>query len=162
MRILLPREKSWIYCAKVCDPPSQSVSCLARECPTMNYKSVFAMPSLSTRKRVLIVTKAGAAAQQRSEFLRRNGYEVDTASSLASAVEMTRTHSYDLVVLALNDYADIKKVASQIQRLNPNTLITCLTDVRKAIPPLPSHRMLWTGEPLEYFLARVEALAATA
>jgi hypothetical protein len=128
----------------------------------MNQKACFVLPSLSRRKRVLIVTKANTEAQQRSEFLRRNGYEVDCASSLNGAVTLTRTHSYDLVVLAVNDCSAIKKTAAQIQRLNPNTLITCLTDVRKAIPPLPSHRMLWSGEPLEYFLARVEALAATA
>ena len=120
------------------------------------------MPSLSSRKRLLIVAKTGSAVQQRSEFLRRHGYEVDCATGLNSALNLTRTHSYDMVVLTFNgDCANIKKVASQIQKLNPNTLVTCLANTNK-IPPLPSHRMLWTGEPLEYFLARVEALAATA
>ena len=45
---------------------------------------------------------------------------------------------------------------------NPNAMIACLADCKKAIPPLPCDRLLWKGEPLEYFLARVEALAATA
>jgi len=156
-------EKTGIYCAKVCDPPSHSISCLAREFSKMNHKSCFAMPSLSSRKRLLIVAKTGTAAHQRSEFLRRNGYEVDCASGLTGAIAMSRMRSYDMVVLALNgDCANIKKVASQIQKLNPNTLVTCFADCSKAIPPLASDRMLWTGEPLEYFLARVEALAATA
>jgi len=129
----------------------------------MNPKTCVAVGSLSNRKRLLIVAKSDAAAHHRSEYLRRNGYEVDCASGLSNALQMSRARSYDMVVLALDgDSMNIKKLATQIQRLNPNALVTCLADCSKAIPPLPSHRMLWSSEPLEYFLARVEALAATA
>jgi CheY-like chemotaxis protein len=129
----------------------------------MAQKSCFAINSISVRKRMLIVGSTRFDANQQTDFLRRRGYEVDCASRGDVAISMTRTHSYDVVVLALDcDSPRIAELAARIQKLNPNALVTCLADCKKALPPLPAHRMLWKGEPLEYFLARVEALAATA
>jgi len=127
----------------------------------MNQKSCFAINSYSARKRLLIVANTRVDADQRSEFLRRNGYEVDCATGSDVALNMTRTHSYDVVVLAL-DCNEVAEIAARIQKLNPNAMIACLADCKKTIPPLPCDRLLWKGEPLEYFLARLEALAATA
>lgn len=127
----------------------------------MNSKPCFATNALSSRKRLLIVANTCADADQRSEYLRRNGYEVDCATEKDVALALSRTHSYDVVVLAL-ECAGIAELADHIQKLNPNAMVACLADCKKAIPPLPCDRMLWKGEPLEYFLARVEALAATA
>ena len=129
----------------------------------MNSKSHFVMHSLSSRKRLLIVANTPVDADQRSEFLRRNGYEVDCASSSDVALAMARTHSYDVVVLALEDNCgEVTFLANALQKSNPNAMVACLADCKKPVPPLRCDRMLWKGEPLEYFLARVEALAATA
>ena len=127
----------------------------------MNQKTCLAINSFSARKRLLIVANTRVDADQRSEYLRRNGYEVDCASGSDVAISMTRTHSYDVVVLTI-DCDQIAELAARIQKLNPNAMVACLADCKKAIPPLPCDRLLWKGEPLEYFLARVEALAATA
>ena len=127
----------------------------------MTQKSCFAIDSYSARKRLLIVANTRVDADQRSEYLRRNGYEVDCATGTDVALSLTRSHSYDVVVLAL-DCDDVASVAARIQKLNPNALVACLADCKKAIPPLPCDRMLWKGEPLEYFLARLEALSAIA
>jgi len=129
----------------------------------MNHKPCLAIHSYTARKRLLIVTSTCADANQRSEYLRRNGYEVDCATGSEPALSLARTHSYDVVVLALDPGTPgIAGLAARIQKRNPNAMIACLADCKKAIPPLPCDRLLWKGEPLEYFLARVEALAATA
>jgi CheY-like chemotaxis protein len=119
--------------------------------------------SLSARKRLLIVANTRVDADQRSEFLRRNGYEVDCATGSDVALSMARTRSYDVVVLALEgESIDVAFLAKAIQKSNPNAMVACLADCKKPVPLLPPNRMLWRGEPLEYFLARVETLAATA
>ena len=127
----------------------------------MNRKPSFAMTSFSGCKRLLFVAEHLGDAGLRSEFLRRHGYEVDFANGAAMALAMARTHSYDLVLMAVDTPA-LKALASKLQRLNPNATVACLADCSQAIPQMPGYRMLWKGEPLEYFLARVETLAATA
>jgi len=129
----------------------------------MNRKPHLVVNPLSTRKRLLIVANTRVDADQRSEFLRRNGFEVDCAAGRDVALAMSRTRSYDVVVLALDsDCHVIANLAGAIQKANPNAMVACLADCKKPVPPLPCDRMLWKGEPLEYFLARVETLAATA
>jgi CheY-like chemotaxis protein len=125
----------------------------------MNRKTDLAL--ISGRKRLLLVASTLPDAGFRSEFLRRNGYEVDFASGPETAITMSRTRSYDVVLLYVETPA-VETLAGRIQRLNPNALVACLADCSKAIPALPCHRMLWKAEPMEYFLARVNALAATA
>jgi len=127
----------------------------------MNRKSTFAVTSLSGRKRLLLVADNAGESGLRSEFLRRNGYDVDFANGAALALAMARTHSYDIVLMAVETPA-LKVLASKLQRLNPNATVGYLADCSKTLPPMPCSRMLWKGEPLEYFLARVETLAATA
>jgi len=113
------------------------------------------------RKRLLIVAPTCVDADQRSEYLRLRGYQVDCAPNAAVALSLSYQHSYDIVVLAIDsDHLGIAQLADQLQKLNPNSTVTCLADCKKPIPPLPCDRMLWKGEPLEYFVARVEALAA--
>lgn len=103
----------------------------------------------------------GVDTDERSEFLRHRGYHVDCAADLNISLDLSRSHGYDLIVLALDpEDCSIAKVAEKLKRINPTSTITCLADCKKPIPPLPCHSMLWKGEPLEYFAARVEALSA--
>lgn len=127
----------------------------------MNRKPTFAISSLSGRKRLLFVAERLGDAGLRSDFLRRNGYDVDFANGAAMALAMARTHSYDIVLMGVETPA-LKALAAKIQRLNRNATVAYIADCSQAIPPMPCYRMLWKGEPLEYFLARVETLAATA
>lgn len=127
----------------------------------MNHKPAFSMTSLSARKRLLFVAGSLGDAGLRSDFLRRNGYDVDFANGPAMALAMARTHSYDIVLMGVDTPA-LKALAARVQKLNPNAAVAYLADCSKTIPPMPCYRMLWKGEPLEYFLARVETLTATA
>jgi CheY-like chemotaxis protein len=129
----------------------------------MIEKASCALRPIGMRRRVLLVGATSSDAERRSEFLRHRGYDVDFASCSEAAIVMTRSHSYDVIVLPV-DLAEgcLEKLARRLQRLSPNSTIACLADSRKPIPALSKGPLLWTGEPLEYFLARVDALAATA
>jgi CheY-like chemotaxis protein len=129
----------------------------------MTHKSSFVMRPLGTRKRVLLVGATASDAEQRSDYLRRRGYEVDFTSNCEVAVTLSRTRSYDLIVLPVElSSGTLERTYRTLQRLNPNSTITCLADCKKPLPALPPDRLLWKGEPLEYFLARVDALSTTA
>jgi CheY-like chemotaxis protein len=129
----------------------------------MTHKSSSSMRPLGTRKRVLLVGATASDAERRCDCLRRRGYEVDSASCCEAAVTLSRSHSYDVIVLPLElTNGSLEKTCRRLQRLNPNSTITCLADSRKPLPALPPDRLLWKGEPLEYFLARVDALSTSA
>jgi CheY-like chemotaxis protein len=129
----------------------------------MTHKSSFVMCPSGTRKRVLLVGATASDAEQRSDYLRRRGYEVDSASCCEVAVTLSRTRSYDLIVLPVElSNGTLERTCRTLERLNPNSTITCLADCKKPLPALPPDRLLWKGEPLEYFVARVDALSRTA
>ena len=129
----------------------------------MTHKSSLVMRPIGARKRVLLVDATASDAAQRSEFLRHRGYDVDSVSCGEAAVEISRSHSYDLIVLPVElTNGCLEKFCRKLQRLNPNSTIACLADCKKPLPSLPPDRLLWKGEPLEYFTARIDALAATA
>lgn len=126
----------------------------------MDRKEVFPVDRHFARKRLLIVGTTCSDTDQRSEYLRLRGYEVDCASTADAALTLSRSRNYHLIVLTV-DSGDrsIARLAEKLKRLNPAGTVTCLADCKKPIPPLPCHSMLWKGEPLEYFAARVEALS---
>lgn len=128
----------------------------------MTHKSEFALRPLGSHKRVLLVVTRQDSCEQRSELLRSRGYEVDCTTSTRSAVAMNRAKSYDIIVLPIDmDCDSLPKITRTLQRHNPNATIACLADCKKPLPALPGHCLLWKGEPLEYFVARVDALAVT-
>ena len=102
-------------------------------------------------------------AARRCDVLRQRGYEVDSVSEANDAVTFSRMHSYDLIVLPVDvGSVGVEKLSRRLHRVSPNSRIACLADGKKPIPSMPACSMLWKGEPLEYFLARVDALATTA
>ncbi|HWR14229.1 MAG TPA: hypothetical protein VN577_05345 [Terriglobales bacterium] len=129
----------------------------------MAQRSSFVLRPLGSQKRVLLVATSYQDAAERSECLRRRGYEVDSASCAEAAMTMTRSRSYDIIVIPVElNAVCAEDLSRKLQRLNPNATIACLADCKKPLPSLPPGRLLWKGEPLEYFIARFEALAHTA
>ena len=129
----------------------------------MESKSTFALRPLGTRKRVLLIGATPSDVEQRSEFLRNRGYDVDSTACGESAITLSRSHSYDLIVVPVEiANGRLNTLCRKLQRLNPNSTIACLADCKKPLPAMPPDRLLWKGEPLEYFTARIDALAATA
>jgi PleD family two-component response regulator len=127
------------------------------------HKSNLAAHPLGSRKRVLLVVTNRDEAARRSDVLRNRGYEVDSASGANDALTLSRMNSYDLIVLPVDvDSIGVEKLSRRLRRLSPNSLIACLADCKKPIPFMPAGNLLWKGEPLEYFLARIDALATIA
>jgi|SRR4051812_29399068 PleD family two-component response regulator len=120
------------------------------------------LSSLTINKRVLIVADECGDSEERSECLRDRGFRVDCAVGGDAAVRMSRSVAYDLIVLAMDSAFSVCDLATELQTVRKDVMITCLADCWETIPPLPCDRLLWTSEPLEYFAARVEALAAAA
>lgn len=118
---------------------------------------------LHARKRVLILTDGISDAELRSSSLRSRGYEVDSVDCADAAIALTRSRSYDLIVIPLQcEKVCAEKLGRQLQRMNPNSMIACLADCKKPLPQLKSANLLWKGEPIEYFIARIDTLATTA
>jgi PleD family two-component response regulator len=128
----------------------------------MARKATFVMRPLRTQKRVLLVIGNSDDAARRTDFLRHSGYDVDSCIGEEAALTMSRTHSYDLIVLPVDGNVQVERLCRRLQRINPNSTVACLADCKKPIPSLPAGRLLWQGEPLEYFLARLDALSSTA
>jgi PleD family two-component response regulator len=127
----------------------------------MAQKALLPIDARASRKRVLIVASTCMDADMRSAYLRTRGYDVDCVASANVALRLSRVHSYDLILLAVDpDFPSLTELARELEQIRPTSTIACLADCKKPIPPLPCHRMLWKGEPLEYFVARVEALAS--
>ncbi len=129
----------------------------------MAHKSQLVMRPHGSHKRVLLVATAPSDTEKRLDILRARGFEADAANCSDVALALSRSHSYDLIVLGIDlEAGSLASFCRKLQRINPNSTVACLADCKKPIPALPPDRLLWRGEPLEYFLARVEALAATA
>jgi CheY-like chemotaxis protein len=112
---------------------------------------------------VLLVADGISDAAKRSASLRERGYEVDAVDSAKSAIVMTRSHSYDLIVIPGDcNSIGVNELGRQLRKLSPNSMIACLADCKKPLPCLEGASLLWKGEPIEYFVARVDALSATA
>jgi len=129
----------------------------------MVHKPNFAGHPIGTRRRVLLVSTNRDDAARRTDYLRTRGYEVDSASGAYDALVLSRMHSYDLIVVPVDvDSIGVEKLSKRLQRLSPNSTIACLADCKKPIPFIPTDSLLWKGAPLEYFLARIDALATIA
>jgi PleD family two-component response regulator len=129
----------------------------------MNHKPSLPAHPIGSRKRVLLVVTNRDDAARRCDVLRERGYDVDSVSGANDAVTFSRMHSYDLIVLPVDvDSIGVEKLSRRLHRLSPNSRIACLADGKKPIPSMPACSMLWKGEPLEYFLARIDALATSA
>lgn len=128
----------------------------------MTRNATFVVRPLRAQKRVLLVVANRDDAERRTDFLRRRGFYVDSCSGADAAVSLSRSNSYDFIVLPVDATPAVEKVCRRLQRLNPNTTVACMADCKKPIPSLPAGRLLWEGEPLEYFLARLDTLSASA
>jgi CheY-like chemotaxis protein len=110
-------------------------------------------------KRVLLLADRLQAIQEHIDPLLHYGYEVDCTYSNRCALTLSRTRTYDLILIAVRRHpASLRELCRELQQMNPTTPIASLVDPTKPIPPLHAHQFLWTREGEEYFMARVNAL----
>ena len=124
-------------------------------------KSSTTLPTSGTSKakRVLLLADRLRPIQEHIDPLLHYGYEVDCTYSNRCAVTLSRTRTYDLILISVRRHpAVLRELCRELQQANPGTPIASLVDPTKPIPPLHAHQFLWTREGEEYFMARVNAL----
>ena len=125
----------------------------------MKLSTTLSSSSTAKARRVLLLADRLHAIQEHVDPLLHSGYEVDCTYSSRCALTLSRTRTYDLILIALRRHpAALRQLCSELRQSNPTTPIASLVDPTKPIPPLHAHQFLWTREGEEYFMARVNAL----
>lgn len=123
----------------------------------MSLSTTLSTPSTKA-KRVLLLADRLLSVQEHVDPLLHHGFEVDCTYSGRSALTLSRTRTYDLILVARRHPTILQELCRELQAASPTTPIASLVDPTKPIPPLRAHHFIWTREGEEYFLARVNAL----
>jgi DNA-binding NtrC family response regulator len=112
-------------------------------------------------KTVLLVEGASTARDRHAKTLARNSYQVVTADSVESAQEQFAPHKFALIVLSLNGFGDAAAaLCHDIKEAHPGQVIALIFHPDQELPVTDCPTLIFTTEPDEYFLARVETLTA--
>jgi response regulator RpfG family c-di-GMP phosphodiesterase len=111
-----------------------------------------------TRK-VLLVEAPSAARDRHAKTLAKNGYEVITTDSPQLAWPHWVADRFGLVLVELNGYAEeAARLCSEIKSADPDQVIALVFHPDQELPATDCPTLIFTTEPDEYFLARVETL----
>ncbi len=112
-------------------------------------------------KTVLLVESSSPARDRHSATLVRNGYSVSTADSIAAARDLFSPRKFGLVVLSLNGFGEAAAAfCHDIKESDSNQLVALIFNPDQQLPATDCPTIIFTTEPDEYFLARVETLTA--
>jgi len=113
------------------------------------------------RKTVLLVENPSLARDRHSKTLHRNGYEVATADTIETAQGMFAPRKYGLVVVSLNGFGEGAAIfCNEVKEGDPGQVIALIFHPDQQLPVTDCPTLIFTTEPDEYFLARVETLTA--
>jgi response regulator RpfG family c-di-GMP phosphodiesterase len=113
------------------------------------------------KKTVLLVEEPSASRERHAQTLARNGYAVTMADSIESAEELYAPHQYRLLVVSLNGFGDAAaEFCNQVKERDASQLIALIFHPDQELPPTNCTTIIFTTEPDEYFLARVETLTS--
>jgi DNA-binding response OmpR family regulator len=106
--------------------------------------------------------EGGSSARDRhSRTLERNGYRVVIADSIEAAQQLFAPHHFALLVVSLNGFgAAAAQLCSEIKEIDPSQLIALIFHPDQELPATDCPTLIFTTEPDEYFLARVETLTS--
>lgn len=112
-------------------------------------------------KKVLLVEGGSSARDRHSAMLARNGYEVEICDSIASAQSLFTARKYALVVVSLNGFGEAAAAfCNDIKEADSGQVIALIFHPDQELPATDCPTLIFTTEPDEYFLARVETLTA--
>ncbi len=114
-------------------------------------------------KDVLLVESPSAARDRHARTLERNGYNVVTADSVEDARSRFLPQRFGLLVLSLNGFGHkAAELCNEIKESDCNQVIAMIFHPDQELPATNCPTLIFTTEPDEYFLARVETLTSTA
>jgi response regulator RpfG family c-di-GMP phosphodiesterase len=112
-------------------------------------------------RNVLLVEGGSSARDRHSATLARNGYQVEAADTIAAAQNLFAPRKYALVVVSLNGFGDAAAdFCNDIKESDAAQLIALIFHPDQQLPVTDCPTLIFTTEPDEYFLARVETLTA--
>lgn len=121
----------------------------------------FGKRSDQLRRTVLLVEDASTARDRHINTLVRNNYQVEVAETIDAAQQFFSPRKYSLVVLSLNGFGQsAAELCHHIKEGDPGQLIAMIFHPDQQLPATDCPTIIFTTEPDEYFLARVETLTA--
>ena len=114
-------------------------------------------------KEVLLVEPPSKARERHTKTLSRHGYNVVPAGTPDEARNRWSPDHYGLVIVSLDGFAeDAGGFCDDIKDSDSQQLIALIFHPDQNLPATDCPTLIFTTEPDEYFLARVETLTAAA
>lgn len=114
-------------------------------------------------KDVLLVEPPSETRQRHTQTLSRHGYNVVPADTPEEARKRWLPEHYGLVIVALDGFSDeAGDFCDGIKNSDSRQLIALIFHPDQDLPATECPTLIFTTEPDEYFLARVETLTAAA
>jgi DNA-binding NtrC family response regulator len=114
-------------------------------------------------KEVLLVESASRARERHMQTLERNGYHVVTADSPDHARGQWAPEKFGLIVVSLNGFGEhAASLCHEFKESDGNQVIALIFHPDQELPVTDCPTLIFTTEPDEYFLARVETLTSVA
>jgi len=114
-------------------------------------------------KDVLLVEQPSAARDRHQKTLARNRYSVTLADSIDKARETWSPSRYGLVVISLNGFGEeAGAFCDYVKDEDSGQVIALIFHPDQQLPVTDCPTLIFTTEPDEYFLARVETLTSVA
>jgi response regulator RpfG family c-di-GMP phosphodiesterase len=112
-------------------------------------------------KNVLLVEGSSPARERHTKTLEKNGYQVISADDIESARALYEPRKFTLVVVSLNGFGnDAANFCNEIKDTDDRQVVALIFNPDQELPATDCPTMIFTTEPDEYFLARVETLTA--
>lgn len=114
-------------------------------------------------KEVLLVEPPSAARDRHVKTLTRNKYKITMADTIEQANGHWSPARYGLVIVSLDGFADTAgQFCDDIKDRDSDQVIALIFHPDQQLPATDCPTLIFTTEPDEYFLARVETLTAAA
>jgi PleD family two-component response regulator len=118
-------------------------------------------PSARQAKSVLLVEQPSPDRDRHEKTLTRNGYKPVVAETADQAKALWQPHRFELVVFSLVDGNDFAvSLCNELKETDSEQLIALIFHPDRELPATDCPTIIFTTEPDEYFLARVETLTS--
>jgi len=127
------------------------------------YLSFDDKKSVRQTKGVLLVESPSSARDRHFKTLERNGYKVTTADTIDTARSLWSPQHYGLVIVSVNGFGSLAaSFCNELKDSDSEQVIALIFSPDQDLPATSCATLIFTTEPDEYFLARVETLTAAA
>lgn len=114
-------------------------------------------------KEVLLIEAPGADRERHVKTLQRHKYKVTVVDSVNEARQRWFPTHYGLVVMSVNGFGDaVSTFCGEIRNDDSRQVIALIFHPDQELPATDCPTIIFTTEPDEYFLARVETLTSSA